>query len=79
MRDDMHKGIMILPSSHSSHNEGGCMRTMRRLESYEDSANYGLKHSLLSGLSRTNTIKDHRQNSGEPLFIYKFTVYITRP
>ena len=76
MRNDLHKGIMILPSSHSSHNGGGCMRTMRRLESYEDSANYGLKYSQLSGVSGTNTIKDHRLIGGKFLLIYNYGLNI---
>ncbi|MBD5117022.1 MAG: hypothetical protein HDT48_05895 [Ruminococcaceae bacterium] len=58
------RAIMILPSSHSSHNGGGCMRTMRRLKSYEDSANYGLKYSQLSGVSGTNTIKITGKSAG---------------
>ena len=65
VRDDLRKGIMILPSSHSQHNGGGFMRTMLRLESYDAAMlSSGLKYSLLVGV-RGKYDRFYRQTSGE--------------
>ncbi len=65
MRDDLCKGIMILPSSHSQHNGGGFMRTMLRLESYDVvTLNDSLRYSLVVGV-RGKYDRFYRQTSGE--------------